>query len=110
MSKERAVRRAAREAELAEQRAERERGDAERARRLARRTTFAKVVPRPLIRSSSSTGGVLAARRRRRVGLLAVGFVVVQVLTWAWTPDWGVRVAVIIASLFAIPVVAVLSS
>jgi hypothetical protein len=110
MSKDRAVRRAAREAELAEQQARRERERAEEARRLARKATFAKVVPRPATRFSGSTGGVLAARRRRRVGLLAVGFVVVQVLTWAWTPDWGLRVAVIIASLFAIPVVAVLSS
>lgn len=109
MSKERAVRRAAREAELIEQRGRRERARAEEARRVARRATFGGAVPRPMKRFSGSTSA-LAARRRRRVGLLAVGFVVVQVLTWAWTPDWGVRVAVIIASLFAIPVVAVLSS
>ncbi len=109
MSKERAIRRTAREAELAEQRAQREREQAKQTRRFAWRTTLSKVVPWPATRSSSASG-VLAARRRRRVGLLAVGFVIVQVLTWAWTPDWGVRVAVLIASIFALPVVAVLAS
>jgi len=109
MSKERAVRRAARETELAEQRARREKVQAAAYRRLTPRTTLARMRPRSLVGSSSSSS-TLAARRRRRVGLLAVWFLVVQVLTWAWTPDWGVRVAVIVASLFALPVVAVLSS
>jgi len=108
MSKERSVRRAAREAELAERQARRAREQIVAARRHAVKQTFARAIPRPAQRSGST--GVLAAKRRRRIGLLAVGFAVVQVLTWAWTPDWGIRIAVIVASLFAIPVVHVLSS
>lgn len=48
----------------------------------------------------------MAARRRRTVGLMVFGFVGVQALTWAVTPDWGTRVAILLVSLFAAPVVA----
>ncbi len=50
--------------------------------------------------------GPLAAKRRRLVGLVALGFVVVQALTWAASADWGTRVAVLVVSLFALPVMA----
>ncbi len=38
---------------------------------------------------------------------MVFGFLGAQALTWAVTPDWGTRVAVIVVSLFAAPVVAV---
>jgi hypothetical protein len=37
-------------------------------------------------------------------------FLVVQALTWLATPDWGLRVAVLLVSLFAVPVVTTLAS
>jgi hypothetical protein len=39
-----------------------------------------------------------------------VSFFVLQFLTWIVTPSWGLRAAVLIVSLFALPLVAVLSS
>jgi hypothetical protein len=52
----------------------------------------------------------LADKRRRKLGLLAGGFLLVQFICWVSTPDWGVRVAVLLVSLFALPVVTVLAS
>ena len=52
---------------------------------------------------------MLAAKRRRTVGLVVFGFLTVQFLTWVSTPDWGLRLAVFVASLFAIPVLAALN-
>jgi hypothetical protein len=60
-------------------------------------------MPRP----SGAAPGLLAAKRRRTTGLLLLGFVAIQVLTWAATPDWGLRAAVLLVSLFAFPLVAV---
>jgi len=54
--------------------------------------------------------GSLADKRRRKLGLLAGGFLLVQFICWVSTPDWGVRVAVLLVSLFALPVVTVLAS
>lgn len=105
MSKERARRRSAQQAELAARTAAR--ADAEaaaaRRRRLVQPVVSAasRLVPRP-------RPGLLAARRRRSWGLLALGFVVVQILAWATTADWGVRAAVLVASLFAVPVAGLL--
>jgi hypothetical protein len=34
-----------------------------------------------------------------------LAFAVIQALTWAATPDWATRLAVVVVSLFAVPVV-----
>ena len=107
MSKERAQRRARREAEAAKRQAERERRAAVEARRRARRKRLVGWLPqRTRIRSQ---GGLLAAERRRRVGMLVVGFLVLQFLTWVSTPDWGLRAAVLLVSVLAVPLVAALT-
>ncbi len=108
MSKERARRRAAREAEAAQVSAARETQNASLARRRARADRWRRVLPAVPRRSGST--GLLAAKRRRALGLLATAFFFLQFLTWVSTPDWGVRGAVLLVSLFALPVVAVLSS
>lgn len=105
MSKERATRRSARQAEAASRAAERQRTQARGARRAARRASLARVAPLGSRRGRAP--GILAAKRRRTLGMLLLGFFVLQVLTWAWTPDWGTRMAVLVASLFAMPLVAV---
>lgn len=105
MSKERAVRRAARAAEVAARAVTRRKAEERAAGRAARKTTLARLVPLPSRRPPAS--GLLAAKRRRAIGMLVLGFLVVQLLTWAWTPDWGTRSAVLFASLFAVPLVAV---
>jgi len=63
----------------------------------------------PTRRRRPGVAGVLAAKRRRKLGLLAVGFFFVQFVCWVTTPDWGVRVAVLVVSVFALPVVTVLA-
>ncbi len=113
MSKERALRRAAREAERERREAERTRRDASAARRRERlmrwRGRLAWIPGLRTTRWARSTGP-LATKRRRRWGLIAVAFLVLQALTWVVTPSWGLRVAVLVVSLFAIPVMAVLAS
>jgi hypothetical protein len=41
---------------------------------------------------------------------VAFCFVVLQFLTWIVTPSWGMRGAVLIVSIFALPLAAVLTS
>ena len=107
MSKERALRRARREAEAAQRAAERERQAAAQARSRARRERWLGWLPRRT--RTRVQGGLLAARRRRRVGMLVVSFLVVQFLTWVSTPDWGLRAAVLLVSVLAVPLVAALT-
>ncbi len=113
MSKERAVRRAAREAERARRLAEQARLDAAAARQRSRREQWrARLSWLPGVgaaRRAKSTGP-LATKRRRRWGLIAVAWLVLQALTWVVTPSWGLRAAVLIVSLFALPVIVVLTS
>jgi hypothetical protein len=105
LSKERAKRRAAREAEIAARAAERDRRAAGEARRMHWWNRLTSWIPRP----RGSAPGLLAAKRRRTAGLIVFGFLVVQVLTWIATPDWGLRLAVLLVSLFAVPVIVVLA-
>jgi hypothetical protein len=104
VSKERARRRAEREAEAARRAQIRDRKVAARLRRQARRKQVSGWLPRRT--ASRGQGGLLAAKRRRAAGLLGVGFLVVQFLTWVATPDWGLRVAVLLVSVLAVPLVA----
>jgi hypothetical protein len=107
MSKERARRRAQREAEAVRRAQVRERQAAAQVRRQARREKLRSWLPKPTTQRGQS--GLLAAKRRRAIGLLGFGFVVVQFLTWVATPDWGVRAAVLLVSLLAVPLVAAFS-
>ncbi|GII90355.1 hypothetical protein [Sinosporangium siamense] len=106
MSKERAKRRAAREAErerLAALRAEQE----ERlARRRARRARLAALVPRPI--RVARQGGVIARRQRAQNGVVAVLFVIVQVIAWLALSSWTGRFGVFILSLLLVPVLVTL--
>jgi hypothetical protein len=108
VSKERARRRAEREAEAARRAALRQRRVATLARRRARRERLLGWLPR---RRRGGTGrpSLLAAKRRRRIGLLALGFLLVQFLVWVSTPDWGVRVGVLVVSVLAMPLAAALT-
>lgn len=58
----------------------------------------------------SRSTGPLATKRRRIWGLVAFCFLVVQFFTWIITPSWGMRAAVLVVSIFAFPLAAVLSS
>lgn len=109
MSKERATRRAARETAAAARAEQRDRELARATRHDFRKAAIAKRLRRPAT-GSTQVSGTLAAKRRRRVGLLMVGFFVLQLLTWVATPDWGTRLAILVASLFAVPVVMVMTS
>lgn len=104
MSRERALRRAEQEAARAADAATRVRRTARNSRRARLRSWL---VTRPPSVRRRGTPGLLAAKRRRAVGLLALGFLVVQVLTWSVTADWASRLAVAVVSLFALPVIAV---
>lgn len=111
MSKERARRRAEREAEAARLAAVRQRTSERRARRHARRQRMLAALPlrNRATRRQAARPGIVAARRRRTLGLVALGFAVVQLLTWVSTPDWGVRAAVLVVSVLVVPVVTALS-
>lgn len=108
MSKERARRRAEREAEAERVAAVRAEQAEAAARRQGRRDVMTSFLP--TLRRRPGVAGLLAAKQRRKVGLLASGFLLVQFICWVSTPDWGVRVAVLLVSLFALPVVTVLAS
>lgn len=108
MSKERARRRAVREAETAKRAELRARQEAKLARRRGRAQKVAQVLP-TRTRWSTDTG-LLAAKKRRRYGLVAAGFMLVQFLTWAATPDWWLRVTAAVVSVIAIPVVLAFAS
>ncbi len=113
MSKERAVRRAARETEREQRAAERERLQAAAARRRDRRAWWHRRLSwLPGVGGTrwSRSSGPLAAKRRRVWGLVALAFVVLQALTWIVTPSWGLRAAVLVVSIFALPLAAALSS
>ncbi|GAA4529516.1 MULTISPECIES: hypothetical protein [Nonomuraea] len=104
MSKERARRRAEREAA----RARAIRLNEERqARRARRRAALARLVPRPV--RVARQGGLLARRHRAQNAAVALGFLLVQVLAWLM---WGsplVTFGVFVCSLLLLPVLVTLA-
>jgi len=104
LSKERARRRAEREA----QRARAARLNEERqARRAHRRARLARLVPRPV--RVARQGGLLARRQRAQNGAVALVFVIIQVLAWL---IWGspfLSFGVLVFSLLLIPVLVTLA-
>ena len=100
MSKERQQRRAEREAARERAAADRARRDARTARRQARIARVSRLVPR----RSGRPGGILARKRREQNAVVAVAFLLVQVLAWMYFSSWTGRVAVLVLSAFLVPV------
>jgi hypothetical protein len=100
MSKERQRRRAAREAERELAAAALARREARLARRRARLARVSRLVPR----RPSARPGILARRRREQNAIVAVAFLLVQVLAWISLPSWTGRLAVLVLSAFLVPV------
>jgi hypothetical protein len=101
VSRERARRRAEREAAaavLAEQRAA---AAAKLARSAARRQLLVGWVPKP----RKGPAGIIAERKRRELAGTITFLVAVNVLTYAFSPSWGLRAFVLVASLLCAPVV-----
>jgi len=110
VSKERARRRAEREREAAIRTAARA-AEAERQERRAARTRTLKrhttdLLPR--LRPVGRDTGVLARRRRVRRGLLVALLLALNVLVWVVRPDWEARLAALVVSLLAFPVLQLL--
>lgn len=104
MSKERARRRAVREAE----RARAIRLNEERqARRARRRALLRRLTPRRV--RVARQGGVLARRQRAQNVVAAVAFLLVQVVTWLVWGSWWTSFGVLVLSLLLIPVVMTLA-
>lgn len=104
MSKDRARRRAVREAERRHAIRLNERRQARAARR---RAVLGRLTPRPV--RLARPGGLLARRRRAQNAVVALGFVLVQVLVWLL---WGsplVSFGAVVLSLLLIPVVVTLA-
>lgn len=107
MSKERARRRAEREAEAAraaEARAVRLRRAAGRRGLLDR---LRRLVPVPV--RQRRQGGLLARRRRAQNGGVLLVFLGVQCLAWLLCSTWTARLAVLGLSVFLVPVVVTLA-
>jgi Flp pilus assembly protein TadB len=104
VSKERARRRAEREAERARAiRANEER----QARRARRRALIARLTPRPVrIRRQ---GGLLARRHRAQNAVVALGFLLVQVIAWLVWGSLLASFAVLVLSVLFVPVVVTLA-
>jgi hypothetical protein len=104
MSKERARRRAEREAERA--RAMRA-NEARQARRARRRVLVARLVPRPV--RFYRQGGLLARRHRAQNTLVGLGFLLVQAFAWLIWGSFPLSFAVFVFSLLLVPVVVTLA-
>lgn len=102
MSRERARRRAEREAEQARQaglRAAREARLAQRRERVAKVTALLPGRPVRIV----SQGGIMARRRRAQNGVAAVLFLIVQVIVWLLWSSWAARFGVLVLSLLFVP-------
>jgi hypothetical protein len=102
LSRERARRRAEREAEQARLAAVRAEREARLARRRARRDRLAALVPRPV--RVARQGGLIARRRRAQNAVVAVLFVLVQALAWTLLDGWAARAGVLVLSVLLVPV------
>ncbi|NBE98166.1 hypothetical protein FE391_31595 [Nonomuraea sp. KC401] len=104
MSKERARRRAEREAERA--RAIRA-NELRQARRARRRALLSRMLPRPA--RAARQGGLLARRRRAQNAVVALGLLLVQVLVWLVWGSLLLSFGVLVLSLLLTPVVVTLA-
>ena len=110
MSKEQARRRAAREHEAALKASARAAEQGRRERRRARADAVRRVttgrLPRPARTGRQS--GILARRRRVRRSLLLAVLVALNLLVWVVRPDWQTRLAALVVTVLAAPVLATL--
>jgi len=110
VSKERARRRAEREREAAIRSAARAAQQERRERRAAR----ARVVRRattgrlPRLTPRGRQTGPLARRRRVQTSLLLALLVALNILVWVVRPDWPARLAALVVTVLAAPVLSVL--
>jgi hypothetical protein len=104
VSKERARRRAEREREAAIRSAARAAQQERRERRAAR----ARVVRRPRLTPRGRQTGTLARRRRVQTSLLLALLVALNILVWVVRPDWPARLAALVVTVLAAPVLSVL--
>ena len=106
MSKERANRRAAREHEAAlkasARAAEAERRERRNARKAALKRATTDRLPR--MTGTGRQTGILARRRRLQTSMLLTVLLAVQVLVWVLRPDWPSRLAALVVSALAAPV------
>jgi len=103
MSKDRARRREARQREAAIRTAARAAATERTARRRARKAALRKrLVPLTTGRQT----GVLARRRRSRLNFVLTALLLVQVIVWVVRPDWQARLAALVVSALAFPVIA----
>jgi hypothetical protein len=109
MSKERARRRAAREHEAALRTAARASTQERRERQQARRRAVrAATTGRIRVQAVGRPTGTLAQRQRRRTSLLIALLLCVNVLVWFLRPDWPARLAALVVSVLAFPVLRLL--
>jgi len=105
MAKQRARKRAEREAAAEKEREQRARRRARKERVERVRSSVASAIPdRPRV-----TPGLLARRRRRRLVAFLLGIALIQVIAWPLLPTWSSRLVVLGLTLLAAPVVWVLS-
>jgi hypothetical protein len=102
MSKERARRRAEREAEQARRSALRAEREERRARWRERRGRLAALVPRPI--RVARQGGLLARRRRTQNAVMVLLFLLLQAGAWLLLSGWASRLGVLVLSLLLFPV------
>ena len=110
MSKERAKRRAAREHEAALRAAGRAADAERRERREVQKQAVRRVTTDRLPRRSpvGRDTGSLARRRRLQRGILLALLVALNSLVWVVRPDWEARLAALVVSVLAAPVLATL--
>ncbi|WP_028635921.1 hypothetical protein [Nocardioides sp. URHA0032] len=101
MSKERAQRRAEREREAAVLAAAR----AAEAERKERRDARVRAVTSKLPRRRRGPAGILAERRRKQNGALFAVLLAINVLVWIFSDDWALRLAALVVSVLAAPVI-----
>ncbi|MBB2912896.1 hypothetical protein FHS43_004191 [Streptosporangium becharense] len=102
MSRERARRRAEREAERARAAALRAEREARLARRRALTGRVAALLPRRSARIVSQ-GGIIARRRRTQNGVVAVLFLIAQAIVWLLWSSWAARLGALVLSLLFVP-------
>ena len=103
MSKERARRRAEREREAAVLAAARAAEAERKERRAARIGVLTSRLPR-LPSRRRRPNGILAQRRRRQNGAFLAILVALNVLVWVFSGDWALRLAALVVTLLAAPV------
>lgn len=75
------------------------------AERQQRRDARVRAVTSRLPKPPKRPTGLLAQRRRRQNGALLAGFLAFNVLAWIFFADWETRLAAIVVSALAAPVV-----